>query len=68
MLVLGIDGSTLGESPLPLLVLLGALDTPGRAIGVDAGRFKIRVRNRVAGWFGRGRDTEESESPLNRAH
>jgi multidrug efflux pump subunit AcrB len=38
------------------------------AIGVDAGRLKVRVRNRVAGWFGRGHDREEGESPLNQPH
>jgi len=38
------------------------------AIGVDAGRFKLRVRNRVKGWLGRKPDSDEGESALNQPH
>jgi multidrug efflux pump subunit AcrB len=35
------------------------------AIGVDAAQFRLRVRKRVRGWFGRDDDIDESEAPLN---
>jgi multidrug efflux pump subunit AcrB len=38
------------------------------AIGVDAGRFKLRVRDRVMGWLGRKPDSDEGESALNQPH
>jgi len=38
------------------------------AIGVDADRMKARVRQRVHGWFGRGRPAREDEAALDRTH